>query len=61
MLKLYKYKVIREDMQGNRGRRAKTYYSYTDRLKVGGLYAHLGHGFPGLQRVLSVAVEEIPD
>lgn len=61
MWKSYRYKVIREDLQGNRGKRAKTYYSYTDNLKVGGLYAHLGHGFPGFQRVLSVTVEEYPD
>ncbi|MGN0355026.1 MAG: hypothetical protein ACI4EI_08110 [Muricoprocola sp.] len=61
MCKLYKYKVVREDLHGNRGKRTKTYYSYTDRLKIGGLYAHLGSGFPGFQRVLSMATEELPD
>lgn len=48
MQKLYQYRVVREDIQGNRGKRAKTYWSFTDELKVGGLYAHLGGGFPGL-------------
>lgn len=59
MDKLYKYKVIREDVNGNRGKRPKTYWSFENRLSVGGLYAHLGKGFPGLQRVLSMEVEEI--
>ena len=61
MGKLYQYKIVREDPQGGQGKRIKTYYSYTSKLKVGGLYVHLGKGFPGLQRVLSVTVEEPPD
>ena len=48
--KIYKYRVIREDWKGNRGK-----------LKVGGLYCHLGRGFPGAQRVLSVTEEDLPD
>lgn len=61
MCKLYKYKVIREDWNGNRGKRAKTYWSFENKLTVGGLYVHLGSGFPGMQRVLSMIVEELPD
>ena len=59
MDKLYKYKVIREDVNGNQGKRFKTYWSFEENLRVGGLYAHLGKGFPGLQRVISMEVEEI--
>lgn len=61
MWKSYQYKVVREDGHGNRGKRAKTYYSFEDNLKVGGLYLHLGKGFPGFQRVLSLTVKEFPD
>lgn len=61
MCKLYKYKVIRERLDGSRGKRAKTYFSFEQKLTVGGLYVHLGSGFPGLQRVLSVTVEKLPD
>lgn len=59
MDKVYKYKVIREYMDGTRGKRAKTYWSFEKELRVGGIYAHLGHGFPGLQRVLSMEIVEI--
>lgn len=59
MEKIYKYRVIREDWKGNRGKRAKTYQSFRDNLKVGGLYCHLGRGFPGVQRVLFVEKEEL--
>ena len=61
MCKIYKYKLIREDLKGNRSKRAKTYFSFENNLTVGGLYVHLGSGFPGLQRVLSMTVEELPD
>lgn len=61
MCKLYKYKVIREDMKGNRGKRVKTYWSFEEKLTIGGLYVHLGPGFPGMQRVLSLEVEELGD
>lgn len=61
MCKIYRYKVIREDLQGNRGKRAKIYWCFENKLTVGGLYAHLGSGFPELQRVLSMTVEELPD
>ncbi len=61
MWKLYKYKVVREDLNGIQGKKAKTYYSFTDNLKIGGLYTHLGTGFPGLQRVLSMTEKEFAD
>lgn len=61
MCKLYKYKVIREDMNGNQGKRAKTYWSFEEKLTIGGLYVHLGPGFPGMQRVLNLEVEELGD
>lgn len=61
MCKLYRYRLIREDINGNRGKRAKTYARWENELKVGGLYVNLGHGYPGFQRVLSVDVEEISD
>ncbi len=60
-MKVYLYKLIREDEDGNRGKRTKTIYRYENTLKVGGLYAHLGPGCPGLQRVLSVTEKEYPD
>lgn len=61
MYKLYKYKLIRENLSGERGKRAKTYWSFEKDLNVGGLYFGLGPGFPGFQRVLSLEVEEIQD
>ena len=44
---LYVYKVIREDMNGNRGKRAKKLYRYKPDLKIGGLYTHLEGGTRG--------------
>ena len=60
---LYVYKVVREDINGNRGTRAKRLARYEGELplKIGGLYTHLGSGFPGMQRVLSMETEEYPD
>lgn len=61
-MKMYVYKVVREHMDGSRGKRARKLYRWENEpLKVGGLYMHLGDGFPGMQRVLSVETEEIPD
>lgn len=60
---LYVYKVIREDINGNRGKRAKKLYRYEHELplKIGGLYTHLGIGYPGMQRVLDVEIRQEPD
>lgn len=59
---MYTYKVVRENaVNGQQGKRAKLYSGY-EPLTVGGLYVHLGGGFPGFQRVLElVSKEEIPD
>lgn len=46
--------VVREDFRtGERAKRTRKYYSFTP-LTVGGLYVHLGKGYPGCQRVLDV-------
>lgn len=54
-MKLLRYRVIRELPDGSRGKRSKYLYRWSDqgRLNVGGLYVHLGPGYPGMQRVLS--------
>ena len=58
-MKRYTYKVIRENVvTGERAKRSSTIERY-EPLKVGGLYMHLGSGYPGAQRVLElVRVEE---
>lgn len=61
MCKLYIYKLIREDLSRTQGKRTKRDCRYEPDLQVGGLYVDLGPGFPGLQRVLSMTVEEVPD
>ena len=57
-VKLYTYKVVKEDFHtGKRGKRKKSCQRPYP-LKVGGLYAHLGVGFPGFWRVLKLEKEE---
>ncbi len=58
-MKRYIYRVARENVvTGERAKRSRTIERY-DQLKVGGLYVHLGSGYPGEQRVLElVRVEE---
>ena len=58
---LYVYKVIREYPDGTQGKRARTLFRFEPDLQVGHLYVHLGDGYPGLQRVLSMTTEEFPD
>ena len=58
---LYIYKVTREKPDGTQGKRVKQYYCYKPELKIGGLYANLGVGYPGMQRVLSMTTKEFPD
>lgn len=55
------YKVIREYSDGTQGKRAMQYYCCESDLKIGGLYVHLGPGYPGIQRVLSMTTQELPD
>lgn len=55
---LYVYTVVKEDWKtGEQGKRTKKYYSNQPKLNIGGLYMHLGRGFPGCYRVLSVREE----
>lgn len=55
-MKLLRYRVIRKYPDGSRGKRSKNLYRWSDQdpLRIGGLYVHLGSGYPGTQRVLSV-------
>ena len=57
---VYVYKVVREYPDGNRLKRRKTISRYKP-LSVGGLYVHLGDGFPGMQRVISEEIKNIED
>ena len=54
-MKMMKYKVIREYPDGSRAKRSRVMYRYMgeDPLQIGGLYVHLGNGYPGMQRILS--------
>lgn len=57
----YVYTVVREDFKtGEQGKRIKKYYCSEPRLNVGGLYMHLGKGYPGCQRVLSMEEKHYP-
>ncbi len=61
MIQQYVYSVIREYPDGSRGKREKKFYSFKNSLVVGGLYVHLGKGFPGMQRVVRMITQEIPE
>lgn len=51
---MYEYLVIKEDpCTGEKGKRSRRIYR-REPLEVGGLYMHLGHGFPGAYRVLKL-------
>ena len=51
---MYTYRIIKEDPHtGKRGKRIRKYYCY-EPLDVGGLYLHLGCGYPGAYRVLEL-------
>lgn len=55
----YVYKLVREDwITGERARRPKTIIRDKPDLRVGGLYVHLGKGYPGCQRVVSAEIRE---
>lgn len=59
---LYTYRMIKENVvTGERAKRSRKIYRY-EPLTVGGLYCHLGHGYPGFYRVLElVAAEPLDD
>lgn len=55
----YVYKLIREDWStGARAKRPRTITRDKPDLTVGGLYVHLGRGYPGCQRVVSMMTRE---
>lgn len=56
-MKRYIYRVARENLATCERKRSRTIERY-DPLKVGGLYMHLGSGYPGAQRVLELIGEE---
>lgn len=60
-MKTYIYKVIRENPDGSTGKKPKNIRRSAMDLNVGGLYLHLGKGYPGMQRVISLEVEEVLD
>ena len=57
----YIYTVVRKHPDGSQAKRKNKVYRFKPDLKVGGLYTHLGKGFPGMQRILSVTTKNIPD
>ena len=55
---MYKYKIIKEDFYtGICAKRTRTICRNRP-LEVGGLYSHLGKGYPGTYRVLELIEEE---
>lgn len=59
--KEYVYTLIKEDFYtGEQAKRTRKYYSFKPKLEVGGLYIHLGKGYPGCYRVLSMKEELVP-
>lgn len=57
MMAGYTYKVLREYPDGSRAKSARTVTRFQP-LRVGGLYVHLGKGFPGMQRVIAEVAQE---
>lgn len=59
---LYTYRIIKEDVvTGERAKRSRKISRYKP-LDIGGLYCHLGNGYPGFYRVLElVATEPLDD
>lgn len=55
---LYTYRIIKENcVNGQRAKRTRTITRYKP-LEIGGLYLHLGDGYPGAYRVLELIKEE---
>lgn len=54
----YIYKLIREDWNRTPGKRTRTIIRDKPDLRVGGLYVHMGKGYPGCQRVVSMEAKE---
>lgn len=60
-MKQYVYTVVKEYPDGKRGKRERKICRCLNTLKVNRVYTHLGKGFPGMYRVLSVEEEECLD
>ncbi len=54
---MYTYKVVKENWNGSQAKRSRR-ITRNKPLVVGGLYVHLGKGFPGAYRVLELLEEE---
>lgn len=51
---MYTYRIIKENLvNGTQAKRSRTITRYRP-LEVGGLYLHLGKGYPGAYRVLGL-------
>lgn len=57
----YTYKVVREYPDGSRARKVSKLTLYKPTLVVGGLYVHLGKGYPGMQRIISIEEKKIEE
>lgn len=58
---IYTYRIVKENfINGQRADRARSITRY-EPLEVGGLYLHLGHGYPGAYRVLELVKTEKDD
>lgn len=57
---VYVYTLVKEDFHtGERAKRVKKNIRFSPDLEIGGLYAHLGSGYPGFYRVLSLEVKTL--
>lgn len=54
---MYTYKVVKENWNGSQAKRSRR-ITRNKPLVVGGLYVHLGKGFPGAYRVLELLEED---
>lgn len=59
-MKEYVYRVVREYPDGSQSKKSRT-ITRMKPLAVGGLYVHLGNGFPGMQRIISEEMREIEE
>lgn len=62
MSQQYVYKLVRENwITGARSKRSRTIIRNKPDLRVGGLYVHLGKGYPGCQRIISMETVSIDE
>lgn len=54
MYKMYTYRVVKENIVNGQQNKRTRVLSRCDQLTVGGLYMHLGSGFPGAYRILEL-------